>query len=130
MSLGADTIVVNGNRTPVPTMASYMPQGYGPQTIGVPNITPAYPPYLGGPTGTSPGAEGVGGYGTAGNNSMVANIANQHPWNAKVSPVWWAIIGLVVSLVFLKSIHWRETILEGREGIDLGPAHEEASAGA
>ena len=130
MALGADTIVVNGERLSVPTSSSFMPQGYGPQTIGVPNVTPSAPPYLGGPTTTAPGQEGVGGYGTAGNNSIVANVANQNPWNPKVSPVWWAIIGLIVSLIFLKAIHWRETILEGKEGLDFGPAHEEASAGA
>lgn len=129
MSLGADTVVVNGERVNIAPYAAYVPQGYGPQTVGVPNVTPSYPAYLGGTTGTQPGAEGVGGYGTAGNNSMVAGIANAHPFNLRVSPVMWAIVGLAGGLILLKAIHWRETILEGNEGLDLGPAHESADAG-
>lgn len=129
-ALGADSSVVNGQLVPTPTMAAYAPQGYGPQTMGVPNVAPAYPPYIGAPMSTAPGSESVGGYGTAGNNNMVTAMANAHPWNARVSPVPWAVAGLIVSLILLKAVHWRETILEGREGLDLGPAHESAEAGA
>lgn len=129
-SLGADSVVVNGQLVPTPTPAAYMPQGYGPQTMGVPNVAPAYPPYLGAPMSTAPGSEAVGGYGTAGNNAMGTAMANAHPWNPRVSAVPWAVGGLIVSLLLLKAVHWRETILEGREGLDLGPAHETAEVGA
>ena len=129
-SLGADSSVVNGQLVQTPTMAAYMPQGYGPQTMGVPNVAPAYPPYSGSPMTTAPGSEAVGGYGTAGNNALGTALANAHPWNPKVSAVPWALAGLILSLILLKAVHWRETILEGREGLDLGPAHESAEAGA
>lgn len=131
MALGPETVAVNGERTNVPQAAAYFPHPYGPQTQGVPNVTPSYPPYLGGaPLNLAPGAESVGGYGTAGNNAQVTALANAHPWNLKVSPVWWAIIGLVVSLVALKAIHWRDTILEGEEALDFGPVGERAEAEA
>lgn len=133
--LGADTQIVNAQLVDTPTAAAYSPFGFTPQTIGVPNVSPSLPPYIfgGSPLGTTGGSAGggqVGGYGTAENNSMVAGIANAHPFSPKVSPVWWAVIGLVLSLVLLKSIHWRETILEGEERGRVGEAREEASASA
>jgi hypothetical protein len=132
MSMGADTFLVNGQLLPFPTPAAYGPQGYGPQTMGVPNVAAAYPPYkgAGGAMTQAPGSESIGGYGTAGNNNIVASIGAAHPWNPRVSPVPWALAGLIGSLLVLKAVHWRETILEGREGIDIGPAHEHAEAGA
>jgi hypothetical protein len=128
MTGGADTAVVNGQRYTMPSWAMYAPTGYGPQTTGVPQISPSIPPFLGGApvaaTGGSIG-EGVGGYGTAGQNQIVAQIANQNPWNPKASPVPWAIAMLVVALLLLKHVHWRDTILEGaEEHAHAGPVSE------
>lgn len=128
--LGPDTVAVNDQLLAFPSHYAYNPQGFGPQTRGVPNITPSYPPFFGAATGTAPGAESVGGYGTAGGNGMAASIANAHPWNPRVSATPWVVGGLIASLLLLKAVHWRETILEGREGLDVGPAHESAEAGA
>lgn len=132
MSLGSDTGVVNGQRFSFPTSASFNPASYGPQTTGVPNVSPSMPPFIGsantaGGSGGAYGQEGVGGYGTAGNNALVAGTANANPHNWKVSPVWWAIVLLLGGLVALKGIHWRDTILEsGSEHGRLGAAEEHA----
>jgi hypothetical protein len=136
MSLGADTGVVNGQRFSFPTWDSYDPTGYGPQTTGVPQVSPTMPPFIGASNtgsgaGVGAGMEGVGGYGTAANNTLVTAVAGSNPHNLKVSPVWWAVIALVVGLVLLKGVHWRETTLEGfEERGHAGPAHEEASEAA
>lgn len=131
MALGPDTQAVNDQLLPFPSHYAWNPQGYGPTTTGVPNVTPAYPPYMGGPgtpTSTAPGSESVGGYGTAGNNNLVAMQGNAHPWSFKVSPTPWVVLGLVGSLLLLKKVHWRETMLEsGDERLGLGPAKENAS---
>lgn len=133
MSLGSDTGVVNGQRFTFPTTASYQPVAYGPQTTGVPNVSPTIPPFFGGaPSATNAlGVETVGGYGTAGNNAMATSVANQNPWNLRVSPVLWAVLGLVFSLLLLKGIHWRETTLAGfEERANVGPVRERAEAQA
>lgn len=132
MSLGADTVVVNGQRFATPTWAAYAPVGYGPQTTGVPQVSPSMPPYLGGSPTNNSLIENVGGYGTAGNNALAATMANQNPWSFKHSPVLFAVIGLLVALFLLRHIHWRDTILEGAEehgevgGLREG-AHEEVT---
>lgn len=124
-ALGADTVAVNDQLLAFPSSAAYNPQGYAPQTVGVPQVTPSFPPYIGGaaPTSAAPGASSVGGYGTSENNSQAAAIANANPFNLRVSPVVWAVFGLVLSLVLLKAIHWRETLQEAGA---VGPFHEEA----
>lgn len=130
MALGADTGVVNGQRFTFPTAAGYNPISWGPQTTGVPQISPSMPPFIGGTSGVGGNAvaEGVGGYGTAPNNTTVAGLANANPWNTKVSPVWWAIILLLVGLMLLKAVSWRETTLEGaEEHAHVGPVSEAAS---
>lgn len=132
MSLGADTVVVNGNRFATPTWDSYNPTNYGPQTTGVPQVSPSMPPYLGGSPVNNSMLEGVGGYGTAGNNNLMTQVANANPWNLRVSPVVWAIVGLLLSIFLLRHVHWRETILESaREEARFGPvsegAHEEVA---
>lgn len=130
--LGPSSGIVNGQLLDFPTTAAYNPQGYGPQTIAVPQISPSLPPYMAGasPMGVSGNGGSVGGYGTAENNTLATTIAANNPWNARVSPVIWAVGGLVLSLVLLKAIHWRETIVEGNEGGRVGDAREEASASA
>lgn len=126
---GADSGVVNGQLVAFPQHAQYVPQGWTPQTIGVPQVSPSYPPYmLGvGPSAavgsTGGGAVSVGGYGTADNNAMATSIAARNPWNLKVSPVPWALAGLVLSLVLLRAIHWRETV---EEHAMVGPMGETA----
>ena len=130
MTVGPDSVAINGQLLNVPPSAAWNPLSWGPQTRGVPNVSPAYPPFMGGGMQTAPGSEAVGGYGTAGNNAMATQIAAAHPFNPRVSPVLWAVVGLVVSLILLKAVHWRETIIEGKEGLDLGPAHENAEAAA
>jgi hypothetical protein len=128
--LGADTAVINGQRFTFPTAASYNPPNWGPTTSGVPIVTPSMPPFAGGGAGSvaGAGAEGVGGYGTAANNTAVTSVANQNPHNYKVSPVWWAIGALLIGLFLLRHVHWRESILEGaREEVHVGTAREEAS---
>lgn len=137
MSLGANTQVVDGQRNTFPTMASYAPVGYGPSTTGVPQVSPTMPPFIGaanngtGAGGAAFGLEGVGGYGTSGNNATVAAIAGANPHNLKVSPLWWAVILLIVGLVLLKGISWRDTTLEHfTESGAAGGAHESASEGA
>lgn len=134
MSLGSDTSVVNGQRVSTPVQSQYSPLSYGVQTTSVPNVSPTIPPYLGGSAGgasASGAVEGVGGYGTAGNNAQATQLAASNPWNAKVSPVWWAIGALVVGISLLRAIHWRRTTLEGAsERAEAGPVREQASESA
>lgn len=125
--LGADTAVVNGQRFITPTRPQWYPTGYGPQTTGVPQVSPSMPPFLGGSPANNSLVEGVGGYGTAGNNSFMAAQAGQNPWSPRLSPVWWAIGGLLVSIFLLRHVHWRDTILEGAEASGrLGPVEGRA----
>jgi hypothetical protein len=131
VSLGSQTQVVDGQRNTFPTWAQWAPQSWGPQTTGVPQVSPTIPPFIGAAnTGGFSGAgmvESVGGYGTAGNNSLVAAISGANPHHWKVSPTWWVVVFLVVGLVLLRAIHWRDTVLEGfEESGRFGPASERA----
>lgn len=132
MSLGQGTQVVNGQRNDFPTSYAYSPASYGnPQVTGIPQVSPTMPPFLGGSSGGNVSASGnvnVGGYGTSDNNALVTSVAQAHPHNLKVSPTWWAVIALVVGLLLLQGVHWRKTILEGDEGVHVGPASERADA--
>lgn len=121
--LGSDTGVVNGQRFVFPTTASYAPQGWGQQVTGVPQVSPTVPPFLGGAPIGAGGLEGVGGYGTAGNNAQMTAIAAANPHNLKVSPTWWAVGLGLGALILLKVISWRETIDESSK---IGPARESA----
>lgn len=128
---GPQTATVDGQRNIFPSSYQYNPQGYGPQTAGVPQVSPTMPPFIGSGSGSALGAgmEGVGGYGTAGNNALVTQIASENPHNLKVSPVWWAVGALVVGLVALKVVHWR-SLEEGSEKLDILGAKETASESA
>lgn len=133
MSVGSDTGVVNGTRFTFPTWAAYAPTGYGQQTVGVPNVSPTMPPFMGQSGAAAPAGtiSGVGGYGTADNNTLTTTIAGQNPHNWKVSPVWWAVVLLIVGLALLKGVHWRDTIDGGiAEHGRAGPAEERAEAAA
>lgn len=117
MSLGEGTAVVNGQRTTVAPAAAFLPTMFGAQTTGVPNVTPIIPPYAAGSTSVggaaASGYGSVGGYGTADNNALATQIAADHPYNAKVSPVWWAVGALLGGLLLLQAVSWRETIEAG-----------------
>lgn len=135
MSLGSNTQVIDGQRNTFPSSYAFQPTQYGPQTTGVPQVSPTMPPFLGAASGagssTGAGMEGVAGYGTAGNNALVTQIANGHPFNLKVSPTLWAVLVLIVGLVALQAVHWRKTTLEGvSESGHVGEAREAASESA
>lgn len=134
MDLGPQTLVVNGQRNTFPTTPQWWPQGYGPQTTGVPQVSPSLPPFIGAANtagGSAFGLEGIGGYGTAANNAQVTAIAAANPHSLKASPLWWAVGFLLLGLVLLKGIHWRETTLEGfSERGEAGPVREAASESA
>ena len=135
MPLGQGTQVVDGQRNLFPTSAAYAPAGFGPQTTGVPTVSPTMPPYIGaagsGGLSASAGSENVGGYGTAGNNAVTTAIANANPYNLKVSPVWWAVIALILGLLLMNGVHWRKTTLEGaEEHAHVGAIKESASEGS
>lgn len=133
MSLGSQSAVVDGQRFALPTSAQWNPMRYGPQTTGVPQVSPTMPPFLGASNGQGASmgvSENVGGYGTAGNNALVTAIASEHPHNWRVSPVWWAVSALIIGTLLLRGVHWRKTVLEGEEGARVGRASEEARAEA
>lgn len=132
-NLGPGSQNVNGQLIDFPQGSAYVPPGFGPQSIGVPQVSPSYPPYMGWGVGSPMGSQGVGavgGYGTADNNGTVAAIANAHPWNLRVSPVLWVVILLPLSLLLLRAIHWRETLIEGHEGASLLGVGEKAEGSA
>jgi hypothetical protein len=89
------------------------------------------PPFIGaangGASSMGAGQEGVGGYGTAGNNALTTQVANAHPYNLKVSPVLWAVGALLLGLVLLKAVHWRSLEEGVSERGHVGPAREAAS---
>ena len=130
MPVGPNTLVVDGQRFGVPTGAAYNPVGYGQLVQLQPVRNLNQPPMVGvsqGGAGSALGTDVVGGYGTAGNNAQVTAAANANPHSLTVSPVWWAVVFLVVGLVLLKGINWRETTLEHfTESGSAGPAHESA----
>lgn len=131
MALGAGTAVINGQRFDLPQSSAWFPQGFGPQTTGVPQHSPTMPPFLGGAPGGG-GASGawtsVNGYGTADNNSTVTAIAAAHPFSMKASPTLWAVFGLILALVLLQKIHWRKTILSGEAQLGVGGERARAEA--
>jgi hypothetical protein len=133
---GPNTQLVDGQRNTFPSSYAFSPAPMGPQTTGVPQVSPTLPPSISaGGSGFASGAgmagsENVDGYGTAGNNAHATSIAAAHPFNIKVSPLWWAIGSLIGGLVLLNTVHWRKTTLEGaEESAHLGGAHESASEG-
>lgn len=112
--LGQGTAVVDGQRVTLAPSAAFTPASYGPQTTGVPNVTPSIPPYLAsngvGAAGAGAGHANVDGYGTAENNTMVTQIAGDHPFSLKVSPVVWALGALVGGVLLLHFVSFREAV--------------------
>jgi hypothetical protein len=130
MSLGAQTVVVDGQRFAVPTGAAYNPYGFGQLVQPQPIQNVNFPPMVqSGGGGGGLWGEQVGGYGTAGANVQATQVANRMPFGLRESPVWWAILALVISIAGLTIIHWRKTIIGGTESVEAGPAHESAEAG-
>lgn len=132
MSLGPNTAVVDGQRNLFPSISAYVPLVYGQQTTGVPQVSPTMPPFLGAGNGSGSSLgvnENVNGFGTSGNNALVAQIAGENPHSLKVSPVWWAIGALVVGLTLLRAVHWRKVVAAG-ESAHVGAASERADAEA
>lgn len=128
-ALGQGTVVVDGQRNTAPPMSAFVPQSFGQQTTGVPNVSPIVPPYASAVSGggAAQGFASVNGYGTAANNGLVTSIAAAHPYNLKVSPVLWAVAFLIGGVTLLQLVSWRETV---EEHASIGKAHESAEAGA
>ena len=107
---GPDTAVIDGQRFALPPRSIYNPQGYGPQTTGVPNASPTLPPAMAALDSASGGVGGVyetvGGYGTATSNTALTAQAAAAPMSLKHSPVLWAVGLLLVSVLLLGKIHW------------------------
>lgn len=133
MSLGYSTQVIDGQRNTFPTAFAYQPTQYGPQTTGVPQVSPTMPPFMSGGVGMAgaslgAGMVGVGGYGTADNNAQVAAAANANPHNWKVSPVWWAVGFLLAGILMLNGTSFRKTVLQSaEEHAHVGSVKESAS---
>lgn len=128
MAINANTLVENGQRFSVPNSNAYNPVGYGQLVQMQPVRQLNQPPMVGvGGGGAGAGVMGtdvVGGYGTAGNNAAATIKANLNPWSLRDSPVGWAIIGLIISVVGLSAIHWRKTTLAGADAnLHVGGSH-------
>jgi hypothetical protein len=127
MALGPQTAVIDGSRFAVPTSNAYQPVGFGQLVQPQPIQNVNFPPMV---TGGGGGAgslttEQVGGYGTAGQNVFSTIAAAANPWNPKHSPLWWAVIGLILAIVLLSAVHWRRTTLAGAgENLHIGEARE------
>lgn len=118
--LGPTTIFANGQRFATPQSYMFTPQGYGPQTVGVPMNSPQIPPVVGQSGTVSGSAFGLGG--STGTN--VANIQAQ-PFSPVHSPLIWAVAGLIFALVMLHKVHYRSVLSESAHA---GPLREEAAA--
>jgi hypothetical protein len=125
MMLGPETMFANGQRFGYTPQYVYAPQGYGPQTIGVPMNAPQIPPVVGN-SGTAPGS---GNFGLAGATGQNVNNIQAQPFSPVHSPLPWAVLGLIFALIMLHRVHYR-SIVEVQERGRLGPAREEAGAGA
>jgi hypothetical protein len=102
MALGASTNVINGQFIGLPQGYQYAPQGYGPGTVTVPSSPPTVPPSIGGGSSTQlASASGLGQVGLYGSQAAA------HPWSLKVSPLPWAVLGLLFALVMLHLVHYR-----------------------
>jgi hypothetical protein len=134
MAMGPSTAVVDGQRFTFPTGNAYNPTGFGQLVQMQPISNVNVPPMVGGGGGSMGGAvqgtDVVGGYGTANLNSAATMAANQNPWSLRDSPLLWAVIGLVLSLLILTKIHWGKSLISGEEKANVGPMHESAEAGA
>ena|SRR5690348_18495204 len=110
--LGPGNAVIDGQRFALPTRYAYNPQGYGPQTTGVPNVSPTIPPTFASMAATNAGGgyyATPGAYGTADSNAALTQAATAEPFSLKHSPVLWAVILLLVSIFLLGKIHWSPT---------------------
>jgi hypothetical protein len=118
--LGPTTIFANGQRFAVPQSYMYTPQGYGPQTTGVPMNSPQIPPVVG-QSGTVSGAN----FGLAGATGQNVNNIKASPFSPVHSPLPYAVIGLIFAVVMLHKVHYRSVLSESAH---VGPAREAAEA--
>lgn len=114
------TLAVNGARFNFPTSQQFNPINYQQESTGVPFVGPSQPPAMqsgavGGGASNAGLLEGVGGYGTAANNTVTTGIAHQNPWHWKASPLLWVLAFGLVGLFGLRFISWRKTNLESVE---------------
>lgn len=135
MALGADTVVLNGQRITLPSGAAYAPSAFAQSPISTPIQTVSIPPMVGNGGGANvsgavTGADVVGGYGTAGLNSAATLDANANPWSPRSAPTVWVIGGLAVGLLVLSKVHWSKTAVGVGEHAEAGPVHESGEAGA
>lgn len=109
--IGPGSAEIAGNRVPIQTSSAWNPLGFGARVQAAPASLNTIPPAVGGGSmmgGASTGVVTVGGYGTADNNEQVAQIAGDNPWSVQNSPVIFAVLGLIGSLVLLRVIFWRK----------------------
>lgn len=102
------TVVVNGQLIGAIPGASQFVGGFAPYSALAPSGPLTIPPTVG-TTGLSTGTL----TGTADSNTQAVQNAVNDPFNPKKSPVVPAIVFLVVALVALHMVHFRETVNEG-----------------
>ena len=126
MVQGPSSNVINGQLIPLARGSQYAPQGFGPQTTTVPQMPPTVPPPIsGGSTGTMASAAGNGSQ-----TGLHAMLIGNNPWNPKVSPLPWALAGLVIALLMLHFVHYRSSIIGVSEKGNAGPIKEAVGASA
>jgi hypothetical protein len=110
MPYGYGSVGVNDQLVPVPVKAAYNPIDMGPAYTG-PSMWPRQgvynlPPILPGPdlqATMAPQAWGqVTGEGTMGQEEPIS------PYHPTQSPLWWGLGALILGLIMLRYIHWRE----------------------
>lgn len=100
------TVVVNGQLIgAIPGPSQYV-TGFAPASALGPSGPLTIPPTIGG--GTTAGTL----TGTADSNAQAVQNAKADPFNPKVSPVLPALLMLVIALVALHLVHFRETASE------------------
>lgn len=108
--LGYGSDVINGQLVAVRTRDAYAPIGWGPTIHGPGATVNTLPPML------APGG-GSGGFGVAapsklsgisgGADGQLAHAGANNPWDWALSPVPILIAILIISMVWLRAVHWR-----------------------
>lgn len=102
-------VVVNGQLIGAIPGPSQFVGGFAPYSALAPSGPLTIPPTVG--SGQTAGTL----TGTADSNAQAVENAKANPFSPKASPVVPAIIFLIVALVALHMVHFRETISEGGE---------------
>lgn len=97
MAVGFGSAVVNGQLAPMMQGDFHNPVSYGPPLETVPASAPQIPPFWGSLINTpnNTGAQAQGN-----------SAAKADPFNLGVSPVVWAIIFVLISVLGLRFIHY------------------------